>query len=49
MRNLPLLATPLLASQARASTTYPTNPGASGFMAALATAPAMKTTWCQPE
>ncbi|WP_368623156.1 hypothetical protein [Paraburkholderia sp. BR13444] len=49
MRNLPLLAAALLASQATASATYPTNLGASGFMAALATAPAMKTTWCQPE
>ncbi|MEM5328111.1 hypothetical protein VSR34_16185 [Paraburkholderia sp. JHI2823] len=49
MRNLSLLATPLLASLARASATCPTNSGASGFMAAQATATAMKTTWCQPE
>ncbi|TDN67291.1 hypothetical protein B0G77_0546 [Paraburkholderia sp. BL10I2N1] len=49
MRNLPLLATPLLASQARASAPYPTSPIACGFMAAQATAPATKTTWCQPE
>ncbi|MGF6292047.1 hypothetical protein OKW50_006363 [Paraburkholderia youngii] len=49
MRNLPLLATALLASQATASATYPTNPIASGFMAAQATAQAMKITWRQPE
>lgn len=49
MRNHFLLAAALLTSQARVAAPYPTNPIASGFMAAQATGPAMKTTWCQPQ
>jgi len=49
MRNLVLLATPLLTSQATAAAPYPTTPIASGFMSAQATGLATKATWCQPE